>query len=361
MPPPPRDCILSSPSEIAAWRDELEARGQRLVFTSGCFDILHPGHTRYLQQARDLGDALVVAMNSDASVRVLKGPSRPVNDETDRAEVLRALRSVDAVVVFGEQRTTGLIQAIRPHIFSKGGDYTEESINPEELAALRAVGAAIRILPIVEGKSTTSTLKKMADDGRKSGTLRLGILGSGEGSTLQAVLDAISTGSLNAEVACAISDEADSAFLRRAQAAGVPAHLVQPGPESRRFSDHAQKEVCEHLQRADVDLVLLAGFMRLVKEPVLSAFSGRLWNLHPSLLPAFKGARAVEQALEAGVSETGSTLHEVTAELDAGPILDQTRVPVEPGDTVQTLTARIKVAEKAMLLRALTAKASPSV
>ena len=357
MPSPPRDRILSTTAELAAWRDELDAEGKKLVFTSGCFDLVHPGHTRYLQQARDLGDALVIALNSDASVRELKGPSRPINDQTDRAEVLRALRSVDAVVVFHEQRTTRLIQAIRPHIFSKGGDYTEDSINPEELAALRSVGAAIRILPIVEGKSTTSTLKRMAcEDGPSKRPLRLGILGSGEGCTLQCLIDAITAGLLHAEIACAVTDQPESPFLQRAKAAGIASHAVHPGPDARRFPEFAQKEVCEHLQRANVDLVLLTGFMRLVKEPLLSAFAGRMWNLHPSLLPAFKGSHAIQQALNAGVPETGSTLHEVTADLDGGPILDQTRVAILHGDTLTSLTARVKQAEQTMLLNALVQK-----
>jgi len=357
MPSPPRDRILSTTAELATWRDELDAQGKKLVFTSGCFDLVHPGHTRYLQQARDLGDALVIALNSDASVRELKGPSRPINDQTDRAEVLRALRSVDAVVVFDEQRTTRLIEAIQPHIFSKGGDYTEESINPEELAALRSVGAAIRILPIVDGKSTTNTLKRMSvADGPPNRPLRLGILGSGEGSTLQSVIDAIIAGPLHAEIACAITDQPDSAFLKRAKAAGIASRAVHPGVDTRRFPEFAQKEVCEHLQRAGVDLVLLTGFMRLVKEPLLSAFADRMWNLHPSLLPAFKGSDAIQQALDAGVPETGSTLHEVTADLDGGPILDQTRVPILPDDTLTTLTTRVKQAEQTMLLKALTQK-----
>ncbi len=115
--------------EVRRLRDRLDAAGRKLVFTNGCFDLLHAGHVRYLNQARALGDAMVVAVNSDASVRALKGPARPVNNENDRAEVLAALRVVDAVVIFDDERATRLIEAIRPHIYAKGGDYTVDSLN----------------------------------------------------------------------------------------------------------------------------------------------------------------------------------------------------------------------------------------
>ncbi len=115
--------------DVRRLRDRLDAAGRKLVFTNGCFDLLHAGHVRYLNQARALGDAMVVAVNSDASVRALKGPARPVNNENDRAEVLAALRVVDAVVIFDDERATRLIEAIRPHIYAKGGDYTVDSLN----------------------------------------------------------------------------------------------------------------------------------------------------------------------------------------------------------------------------------------
>jgi rfaE bifunctional protein nucleotidyltransferase chain/domain len=147
---------------LAAERERLEQSGRRLVFTNGCFDILHVGHVRYLQAARALGDALVVAVNSDASVRALKGPTRPMNGEDERAEVLAALGCVDYVTVFGTERVTALIHAIRPHVYAKGGDYTVASLHPEERGALEVVGTEIRILPLVPGKSTTNILEKCA-------------------------------------------------------------------------------------------------------------------------------------------------------------------------------------------------------
>lgn len=147
-------------AELADYRAVLDARGQRLVFTNGCFDLLHVGHVRYLEAARALGDALVVAVNGDASVRALKGPSRPVNSEEDRAEVLAALACVDAVTIFHEDRVSALLRTIRPHIYAKGGDYTIDSLDPGERAVLEEIGAEVRILPLVPGKSTTSILAK---------------------------------------------------------------------------------------------------------------------------------------------------------------------------------------------------------
>ena len=151
---------LKSPAELAALRDAFAARGQRLVFTNGVFDLLHVGHVRYLQAARALGDALLVAVNGDASVRALKGPTRPVNSEEDRAEVLAGLGCVDFVTIFHTERVTELIREIRPQVYAKGGDYTIESLNPEERGALEAGGAEIRILQLVPGKSTTAMIER---------------------------------------------------------------------------------------------------------------------------------------------------------------------------------------------------------
>ena len=142
-------------------RDGMEAAGQRLVFTNGCFDLLHAGHVRYLLQARGLGDALAVGLNSDRSVRELKGEGRPVNVEEDRAEVLAALGCVDYVVIFDGKRATDVLSTVRPHVYAKGGDYTPDSLDPEERAALEKAGAEIRILPLVPGRSTTAVLERV--------------------------------------------------------------------------------------------------------------------------------------------------------------------------------------------------------
>ena len=134
--------------------------GRRLVLTNGCFDILHTGHVRYLEEARRCGDALIVAVNSDSSVRELKGPTRPVNGELDRAEVLSALRCVDHVTIFTGKRVTDVIRTLRPSVYAKGGDYTPETLDPGEKGALNEVGTEIRILQLVPGRSTTSILER---------------------------------------------------------------------------------------------------------------------------------------------------------------------------------------------------------
>lgn len=147
--------------ELASLGADYAAKGRKLVLTNGCFDLLHTGHVRYLRQARELGDALIVAVNSDDSVRQLKGPDRPLNGELDRAEVLSALRCVDHVTVFEGRRVTDVIRALRPAIYAKGGDYTLETLDPEERAALEEVGTEIRLVSLVPGRSTTGLLAKI--------------------------------------------------------------------------------------------------------------------------------------------------------------------------------------------------------
>jgi rfaE bifunctional protein nucleotidyltransferase chain/domain len=149
-------------AELAEESGRCLASGGRLVLTNGCFDLLHVGHVRYLQSARRLGSALVVAVNGDVSVRTLKGPSRPVNSELDRAEVLAALGCVDFVTIFHTARVTEVIRAIRPQVYAKGGDYTLDRLDPDERKALEEVGTAIKLLEFVDGKSTTSLLEKIS-------------------------------------------------------------------------------------------------------------------------------------------------------------------------------------------------------
>jgi len=152
---------LKTSTELAVLRAQMDARGQKLVLTNGCFDLLHAGHVRYLQAARALGDRLAVALNGDASVRALKGPQRPVNGEGDRAEVLAALSCVDFVTIFHEPRLTAVIAEVQPHVYAKGGDYTVESLHPEERAALSKAGAEVRILPLVAGRSTSALIGRI--------------------------------------------------------------------------------------------------------------------------------------------------------------------------------------------------------
>ncbi len=333
--------------EVRKLRDELESRKKKLVFTNGCFDLLHAGHVRYLAQARALGDGLVVALNSDSSVSELKGPDRPVQRENDRAEILASLRAVDAVVIFDEPRVTGLIKAIRPHIYAKGGDYTVDSLNPEERKELEMVRAEIKILPLVPGRSTTRTLNRMlGKETGASGTLRLGVLGSGQGTNFSAILRAIKLGDLDAEVAVAISDVEDSSFLKLAKEAGVPAWFIDPGKGG-------QESIRDTLLEHRVDVVVLTGFMRILKKPVLDAFQDCIVNVHPSLLPKFKGASAVQDALDEGEIETGCTVHLVVEEIDSGRILAQETVPIHIGDDAEELHARIKEHEHRLLPKVL--------
>ena len=133
--------------------------GKTIVFTNGCFDILHAGHVRYLAGAQQLGDILVVGLNGDTSVRELKGEGRPLNSQQDRAEVLAALGAVDYVIIFDEKRVDKLLREVRPRIYAKGGDYTVKSLDPDEFSALKEIGAKIEILPLLPGKSTSKLVQ----------------------------------------------------------------------------------------------------------------------------------------------------------------------------------------------------------
>jgi D-glycero-beta-D-manno-heptose 1-phosphate adenylyltransferase len=152
--------ILDEPS-LRRWRSALRQEGRRLVVTNGCFDLLHAGHVRYLQAARNLGDALLVGVNGDDAVRVLKGPSRPLNPAEDRALVIAALGCVDAVYIFPEARATTFLTYSLPDIYVKGGDYTLETLNVEERQVVEQGGGRIHLLPLVPGKSTTRLVNKI--------------------------------------------------------------------------------------------------------------------------------------------------------------------------------------------------------
>ena len=153
-----KDKILSI-EQMLAERERLRATGARLVFTNGVFDLLHVGHVRYLAQARALGDALVVAINSDRTVRELKGPQRPVFDEDERAEILAALRNVDYVVIFDNVSPRSLISQLLPDVLVKGGDYRLNEIHGRE--EVGAAGGGVISLPFVDGASTTTLIERM--------------------------------------------------------------------------------------------------------------------------------------------------------------------------------------------------------
>ncbi len=148
--------------QAVQWRKSLKNESQTLSLTNGCFDLLHRGHCSYLMQARALADRLLVLINSDRSVRALKGPNRPVNQEQDRAYVLACLEFVDAVVIFDSPRCNREIAALAPDAYAKGGDYTVDTLDPDERKALIDCHAKITFLPFVPGHSTTSMIQKAA-------------------------------------------------------------------------------------------------------------------------------------------------------------------------------------------------------
>ena len=156
--PATKICTLEQAVQIRQqWKDQ----GITCALTNGCFDILHRGHAEYLLGARSKADKLIVLLNADESVRRLKGPTRPVNNEYDRGYLLGCMSFVDMVVVFSEQRCTKEIAALAPDVYVKGADYTVEKLDPEERAALFSVGAAIEFLPFVPNHSTTETINKI--------------------------------------------------------------------------------------------------------------------------------------------------------------------------------------------------------
>ena len=151
--------VIINLEELLRVRAGLRAEGRGLVFTNGCFDILHVGHVRYLAEARRLGDALLVAINSDRSVRALKGPNRPVMNEAERAEILAALEAVDFVTVFDEESPRRLISEVLPDVLVKGGDYRLDEIHGRE--EVERAGGRVISLPFVEGASTTSVIERI--------------------------------------------------------------------------------------------------------------------------------------------------------------------------------------------------------
>ena len=149
------------PEDFPAWRESTRASGKVWVGTNGCFDLLHAGHVAYLEAARSLGDALLVGLNGDSSVRELKGPTRPLNAEADRARVLAALECVSAVVVFPEKRAVRFLSEARPDLYVKGGDYTLETIDQDERRAVESGGGRIVFIPFLPGRSTTGLVAKI--------------------------------------------------------------------------------------------------------------------------------------------------------------------------------------------------------
>jgi len=190
---------------------------------------------------------------------------------------------------------------------------------------------------------------------------RIGVLGSGKGSNFLAIADACANSSLPAEIALVLSDVADAGILLHAAARNIPAQFIAPGKFRTKLDEDAERIYVEALRKANVDLIALAGFMRVLKGEFLRAFEGRIVNIHPSLLPSFPGLQAWKQALDYGVKVTGCTVHFVDASVDSGAIIGQQTVPVLDGDTPETLHQRIHAAEHDLYPQCLAAIARGQV
>ena len=190
---------------------------------------------------------------------------------------------------------------------------------------------------------------------------RLGLLGSGKGSNAAAIADACASGQIPAQVAIVLSDVADAGILQQARQRGLPAVFIAPGKFRTKLDEAAEAAYIRALQEARVDLVALAGFMRILKGEFLRAFAQRVVNIHPALLPAFPGLEAWKHALEYGVKFTRATVHFVDQGVDTGTIIAQRTVPVLPGDTPATLHARIQEAERAVYPATIAALARGAV
>jgi len=183
---------------------------------------------------------------------------------------------------------------------------------------------------------------------QKPAPLKLGILGSGKGSNFVAIAEAIRAGQINAQINIVLADVEEAGILDHARKMGFRAEYIAPGRFRTKLEPQAEERLVELLREAGVELVVLAGYMRMIKAPLLEAFPHRIINIHPSILPNFPGLESWKQALDAGVRFTGVTVHYVDGGMDTGPVIAQTEVPVLPGDTAATLHARIQVAEHAL-------------
>ena len=192
-------------------------------------------------------------------------------------------------------------------------------------------------------------------------TFRLGVLGSGKGSNFAAIADACAAGQIPAEIAIVLSDVEGAGILQHARDRKLPAEFIAPGKFRTKLDEDAERAYIARLQSAEVDLVVLGGFMRILKGDFLRAFPQRVVNIHPSLLPAFPGLEAWKQALDYGVKFAGCTVHFVDQGIDSGPIIAQETVPVLDGDTAATLHERIQQAERRLYPAAVAALAQGKV
>jgi len=192
-------------------------------------------------------------------------------------------------------------------------------------------------------------------------TFRIGVLGSGKGSNFVAIANAVAAGKIPAEIAIVVSDVENSGILAHARERSIPAQFIPPGKFRTKLDEEAEQAFVSALQNAKVDLIVLAGFMRVLKGNFLRAFEGRIVNVHPSLLPSFPGLEGWKQALDHGVKVAGCTVHFVDAGIDAGPIIGQQAVPVLDTDTAESLHQRIHAAEHELYPQCVAAIASGAI
>ena len=190
---------------------------------------------------------------------------------------------------------------------------------------------------------------------------RIGVLGSGKGSNFVAIADAVAAGKIPAEIAVVLSDVESAGILAYAREREIPAQFIPPGQFRTKLDEDAERAFVAALQNARVDLIVLAGFMRVLKGDFLRAFAGRIVNIHPSLLPCFPGLQSWKQALDHGVKVAGCTVHFVDAGVDCGPIIGQTAVPVMDDDTAESLHRRIHAAEHELYPRCVAALAKKEI
>jgi phosphoribosylglycinamide formyltransferase-1 len=217
----------------------------------------------------------------------------------------------------------------------------------------------VRLVTGIRLRALKPCLYQVTVSGDKN--FRLAVLGSGKGSNFAAIADGCAKGAIPAEIAIVVSDVADAGILHQARHRGLPAEFIEPGKFRTKLDEAAETRLVELLTTSRINLVVLAGFMRILKGDFLRAFAGRVINIHPALLPAFPGLEAWKQALDYGVKVTGCTVHFVDQGIDTGPIVAQETVPVLAGDTAEKLHARIQEAEHRLYPRAIAALAAGKI
>jgi len=215
-------------------------------------------------------------------------------------------------------------------------------MNPDEISGLDSKGMEALEKQYLHPANQDVNYIAMSLTGDK---INIGVLGSGKGSNFQAIAGAIQAGKLNARIACVLSNVPDALILERARALEIPAEYIDPAPFKTKLDGEAELKLIDRLHHYGAGLIVLAGFMMIIKQRLLYAYARRIVNIHPSLLPAFPGLEAWKQALNAGTKTTGCTVHYVDQGMDTGAIILQRKVEVKPDDTPESLHARIQQQE----------------